>query len=201
MSGTTRTWQEVAADALGWLHPDEGPALHHHAASVADLGPLAEIGGYAGKSACWIGSAAQEADSVLFSFDWHRGSPEMAPGRECHHPQMIGPDGRFDSLTHFRRNVADAGLEDWVVPVAGRSQRVGRWWTTPLAFLFIDGGHDDTTVMHDYQVWARHVMPGGILAFHDVPIPGIAAAVDAALGDGFTDVERVDDLMILRAGS
>lgn len=123
----------------------------------------------------------------------------MAPGRECHHPQMIDPDGRFDSLVHFRRTIANAELEDWVVPIAGRSQRVGPWWGTPIAFLFIDGGHDDQTVMGDYRTWGPMVIPTGILAFHDVPIPGIAAAVDAARADGFTDLARVDDLLLLTA--
>lgn len=186
------------------MHPAEAPALARYAAAaldeVGDTGlPIAEIGGYAGKSACWLGAVARDHNSILYSIDWHRGSPEMAAGRECHHPEMVDADGRFDSLVHFRRNIADAQLEDWVVPVAGRSQVVGKFWRTPLAFLFIDGGHDDDTVMSDLRMWASHLTyPSGILAFHDVTIPGIAAAVEEAVVGGFEKVERIDDLQVLR---
>ena len=202
MTGTTETWRQVAEDARGWLHPAEGPALARWAAAALDDVPelpIAEIGGYAGKSACWLGAVARDYETVLYSIDWHRGSPEMSPGQACHHPEMIDPDGRFDSLPHFRRTLAEAHLEDWVIPVVGRTQRVVARWRTPLAFLFIDGGHDDDTVMHDCLKWAPLLTyPSGILAFHDVPIPGIARAVETALAGGFELAERVDDLQILR---
>lgn len=195
----TEIWEIVANKADGWLHPAEGPALHRYADSVAHLGPLAEIGGYAGKSACWIGSVAAAHDTVLFSIDWHRGSPEMAEGRECHHPQMVGLDGVFDTLPHFRRNIREAGLEPWVVPVAGTSPLIGRYWNIPLAFLFVDGAHDGPGVRADYDLWNEQVMPGGILAFHDTTIPEIGATADLAVSDGgFEFVEQVDSLRILR---
>ena len=195
----TEIWETVANEAAGWLHPDEGPALRRHATSVAHLGPLAEIGGYAGKSACWLGSVAKEHDTVLFSIDWHRGSPEMAVGRECHHPEMIGADGLFDSLPHFRRNLRSAGLEEWVVPVAGASPLVGSYWRIPLAFLFVDGAHDGPGVRADYDLWNEWVMSGGILAFHDTTIPEIGATADLAVAEGgFGFVEQIDSLRILR---
>ena len=195
----TEIWETVANEADGWLHPAEGPALHRHAASVAHLGPLAEIGGYAGKSACWIGSVAKEHDTVLFSVDWHRGSPEMAEGRECHHPQMVGRDGVFDTISHFRENIRKAELEPWVVPVIGDSPRVGRYWNTSFAFLFIDGAHDGPGVLADYTLWNRHVLPGGIFAFHDTTIPEIGVVADSAVSGGdFAFVEQIDSLRILR---
>lgn len=192
------TWRDVAESAAGWLHRPEGPALRRYATEVAHLGPLCEIGGYAGKSACWLGSVAQERDTILFSVDWHRGSPEMEPGQDCHDPDMIGLDGVFDTLPHFRRNIRAAGLERWVVPIAGNSQVVGSFWSTPLAFLFIDGSHSAKGVQADYDLWAPHVMLGGILAFHDTPIPGIGRVADNAERDGFTLVEQVESLRVLR---
>lgn len=192
------SWLQVADEAAGWLHESEGPALHRYALESAHLGPLCEIGGYAGKSACWIGAAAREAGTVLFSVDWHRGSPEMAPDRECHDPDMVGTDGVFDTLPHFRRNIRAAGLEAHVIPVAGSSPTVGRFWTIPLSFLFIDGAHDAEGVQADYDLWAPHVLSGGILAFHDTPIPGIAKVADNAERDGFQFVEQVESLRVLR---
>lgn len=191
------TWQEASDAAKGWLFPDERDALHEHASKVAHLGPLAEIGGYCGKSAIVLGEVARNYDTVVFSIDWHRGSPEMAQGRECHHPEMM-TDGLFDSLPHFRRNVHEAGLELYVVPVVGASPSVGLWWQTPLAFLFIDGAHDDDGVMTDYTMWSRHVVPGGMLAFHDVTIGGIDHAAKRAANEGFEVVEQVETLRVLR---
>jgi hypothetical protein len=39
---------------------------------------------------------------------------------------------------------------------------------TPLAFLFIDGGHGDEPARLDYERWVPHVVVGGTLAIHDV---------------------------------
>lgn len=191
------SWRDVADTTQGWLHDTDGPLLQQYALDAPE-GPFVEIGGYCGKSACWLGDAARTKDTVLFSIDWHRGSPEMAVGRECHHPEMIGADGVFDTLPHFRRNIRAAGLEDWVIPIAAASTVVGRYWQTPIGFLFIDGAHDDTGVMADYRHWAPHVIPGGYLLFHDVTIPGIGVAAQAAVDDGFDYVTQVESLRVLR---
>lgn len=192
-------WRKQADEAKGWLHPAEGPALYDHALKVANLGPLCEIGGYCGKSAIWLAAAASDRQSVLFSVDWHRGSPEMAANRECHDPDMVDAEGMFDSLPHFRRNLYRAGFEPWVVPVVGNSATVGLWWQTPLAFLFIDGAHDADGVRADYELWAHHIIPGGLLAFHDTTIPDINRVARRALTEGFDLVEQVETLQILIA--
>lgn len=199
----TETWREVAETCLGWLHPAEGPALQRYANQAVDkcgsTYPMAEIGGYAGKSACWLGGVARYRDVILFSIDWHRGSPEMASDRECHHPEMIGHDGLFDSLPHFRSNIRKAGLESHVVPVAGDSRTVGRYWGIQLSLLFIDGGHDGETVESDFLWWHQNVVPGGFLLFHDATIPEIGGTADAAVESGrFQFVEQVDSLRVLR---
>lgn len=191
------TWKDVAETAKGWLHPPEGPALHAYADSVAHLGALCEIGGYAGKSACWLGAVARDHDTILFSLDWHRGSPEMSVDRECHDPDMV-QGGLFDSLPHFRANIHAAGLEPWVVPVVGSSPRIGLWWTIPLAFLFIDAAHDYDGCLSDYSLFARHVVPGGILAFHDSTIGDIDRVAHQATREGFTLEAQIESLRVLR---
>lgn len=201
----TEPWQEVAETCLGWLHPAEGPRLKHYAikssSGLRHL-PMAEIGGYAGKSACWLGSAAREYNTILYSIDWHRGSPEMAEGRECHHPEMVDAGGRFDSLPHFRSNIRKAELESWVVPVAGRSQTVGKYWGTTLSLLFIDGGHDGETVTGDYELWRDKIIPGGYLLFHDTTIPEIDLVAQRATTPEYPThfelIEQVDSLRVLR---
>ena len=115
--------------------------LHDAALTAARLGPLLEVGTYCGKSAIYLGAAAREAGSVLFSVDHHRGSEENQPGQQYHDPRLVDAAGRVDTLPHFRAAVAGAGLEDVVVAIVGDSGTVARRWRIPLGMLFIDGGH------------------------------------------------------------
>ena len=55
-----------------------------------------------------------------------------------------------------------------VIAVVGDSPTIARFWQTPLAFLFIDGGHGDDPAWADYRTWEPKLAPGGILAIHDV---------------------------------
>ena len=151
------------------MPPDEGLALHEAAAAITVDGPLLEVGSYCGKSAVYLGAAARDLDRVLFSVDHHRGSEENQPGWEWHEPDLVDPAvGKMDTLPFFRRTIHDADLEATVVAVVGDSHAVARSWTTPLAFLFIDGGHGTEPADRDFELWTPHVALGGILAIHDV---------------------------------
>ena len=75
----------------------------------------------------------------------------------------------MDTFRHFRRTLEKAGLEDTVAPsLVCRSGLAARTWATPLALLFIDGGHAYETVFTDYTSWAGHIMIGGYLLIHDI---------------------------------
>jgi hypothetical protein len=74
----------------------------------------------------------------------------------------------MDTLPFFRQAIATADLEDHVVGVVGRSPVVARHWSTPLGFVFIDGGHGVEPARDDYRGWSPHVAIGGTLAIHDV---------------------------------
>lgn len=151
------------------MPPDEGLALYEAAMSLAVPGPLLEVGSYCGKSAIYLGAAAQSRGRVLFAVDHHRGSEENQPGWEHHDPELIDPElGVMDTLPFFRRAVHGAGLEGTVVAVVGDSLAVAAAWTGPLAMAFIDGGHGPKPARADYEGWAPHVAPGGLLAIHDV---------------------------------
>lgn len=188
--------EAVAENCLGYLHSTDGPLLHRWALTCD--GPFVELGSFAGKSTVWIGDAAEQRDTVVFAVDWHRGSPEMEPGRECHIPESIDPEtGRHDTLRLLRRTIEAAELEDVVIPVTGRSQTVGRWWSTPVGFCFIDACHD-TAVAEDYELWAPHVRVGGLLAFHDWQIQSIGDCVTRAAANGFELVEQDHSISVLR---
>lgn len=152
------------------MPPDEGLALYEAATKVPAGGsPMLEIGSYCGKSAIYLGTAARERDTVLFSLDHHRGSEENQPGWEWHEPDLVDPAvGKIDTLPRFRHTVHDAGLEGVVLAVVGDSPTVGRHWRTPLALLFIDGGHGAEPAHRDYDTWVPWVELGGLLVIHDV---------------------------------
>jgi predicted O-methyltransferase YrrM len=155
--------------ARGFMPVDEGLALHDAACEVRAAGPFVEVGSYCGKSTIYLAAAARARGEVVFAIDHHRGSEENQPGWEWHEPDLVDPHaGRIDTLPHFRRTIFDAGLEDAVIAMVGDSQTIAARWSTPLAFVFIDGGHGREPAHRDYEGWSPHVRAGGYLAIHDV---------------------------------
>ncbi len=153
----------------GFLAPEEGEELARLAREAGRLGPVLEIGSYCGKSALYLGPAAREAGTVLYTLDHHRGSEEHQPGEEYHDPELFNAAlGVFDTLPALRETLFRAQLEDCVIPVVGRSAVIAANWQTPLGLLFIDGGHSMPAALDDYRGWAGRVVAGGILAIHDV---------------------------------
>jgi predicted O-methyltransferase YrrM len=174
---------------------------------AAPAGPLLEVGSYCGKSAVYLGAAAQAGATVLFSVDHHHGSEENQSGWEHHDPEVVDPaTGRMDTLPFFRRTIEAAELERVVVGVVGDSRTVARHWRTPLGLLFVDGGHALDLVVADYEGWAPHVAPDGVLVFHDVfedPSAGGQAPYEVwkrAVADGFEPVSTTGSLRVLRRG-
>jgi MMP 1-O-methyltransferase len=203
LSSEMRTRAEAAR---GFMPPDEGVALHDAAAAVQVPGPFLEIGSYCGKSAIYLGSAARLGHRVLYALDHHRGSEENQPGWEWHEPDLVDPEvGRIDTLPFFRRTVHDAGLEGTVVAVVGDSPAVAAHWATPLALLFIDGGHGHDPAHRDYEGWVPHLRLGGTLVIHDVfpdPADGGRPPFEIyrrALESGaFVETDAVGSLRVLR---
>jgi predicted O-methyltransferase YrrM len=153
----------------GFLDERESEYLHELAFTASKKGPCLEIGSYCGKSAVFIGEACKKNNAILFSLDHHRGSEEQQPGQEYFDPDFLDEQtGLIDTLPFFRRTLLDFGLEDTVIPIIGHSETVGLNWQTPLCLIFIDGSHAYESVLKDYEVWAKHLTPGGYLVFHDI---------------------------------
>jgi predicted O-methyltransferase YrrM len=157
----------------GFLSRAEGQVLRDAAARAAGsgLGPLLEIGSYLGRSTLFLAAGIVEAgaSTVLYSLDHHHGSEEMQAGWPDHDPTLIDArTGKMDSLSRWRQRIEDCGADDVVIGVLGRSETVSANWTTPLSFVFIDGGHGADVEWADYRGWSVKIAPGGLLAIHDV---------------------------------
>ncbi|MDX6298794.1 MAG: 1-O-methyltransferase [Nocardioidaceae bacterium] len=193
-----------ARAAKGFMPEDEGELLFAVAEQALGAGPGLEVGTYCGKSAIYLGAAARAAGSTVFTVDHHRGSEENQAGWEYHDPSLADPEfGRLDTLPTFRHTLKDAGLEEEVVAVVGRSTTVAAHWRTPLALLFIDGGHTDEHAGNDYVGWGRWVRRSGTLVIHDVfpdPADGGPAPYRIylrALDSGFEEQQVLGSMRVL----
>jgi MMP 1-O-methyltransferase len=153
----------------GFLDKDEGEVLYQSALAVAHQGPVLEVGSYCGKSTVYLGCACKKSGSILFAVDHHRGSEEHQLGEQYHDTELYDSEFQLmDSFREFRRTLARAQLEDVVVPLVAPSAVAAKAWATPLAMVFIDGGHSMEAALTDFNSWSRHIVSGGILAIHDV---------------------------------
>ncbi|AFU99984.1 class I SAM-dependent methyltransferase [Simiduia agarivorans] len=190
----------------GFLADDEGEGLYQLALTASQMGPCLEVGSYCGKSTVYLGAACQHNGQTLFAVDHHRGSEEHQLGEEYHDPDLYDAKvEKMDSFRVFRDTLNRAQLEDTVVPLVAASPVAGRHWATPLALVFIDGGHAYETALDDYRTWAGHVIKGGLLLIHDIfpnPADGGQAPYDIyklALASGlFEALPMINTLGVLR---
>jgi predicted O-methyltransferase YrrM len=200
---------DFADTVKGFMPRDEGLALYRHALDRAERAPEGtwlEIGAWCGKSAVYLGAAAEQSASVVYSLDHHHGSEENQAGWEHFDATLVDPvDGRLNTLPTWQRTIAEAGLESTVVGLVGPSSVVASHFDQPLDLLFIDGGHGAEVAWADYEAWTPKVVSGGILMIHDVfPDPGEGGRPPfeiylAALETGhFVDVAAEGSLRVLR---
>lgn len=162
----------LGESAKGFMPSDEGRALFEHALDAGRRTPggtWLEVGAWCGKSAIYLGAAAEETSCVLFSLDHHHGSEENQAGWEHFDESLVDPfDGRLNTLPTWQRTIATARLETTVIGLVGPSSVVADHFAQALDLLFIDGGHGEEVAWADYRHWAPKVVPGGLLLIHDI---------------------------------
>jgi len=157
--------------AKGFLAEAEGLLLYRLAVEISGLGPCLEIGSYCGKSALFLGEGCRARGQYpVFTVDHHEGSEEQQPGQQYFDPELYdAADGVMTTLPALFRNIRQAGLQDWVIPIVADSVRLGRYWPpASLSLLFLDGGHSEAAAMGDYDTWTPSLKSGGYLCIHDI---------------------------------
>jgi predicted O-methyltransferase YrrM len=187
------------------MPPEEGEALYEAGLEAASLGPLLEIGTYCGKSAVYLGAAAKERSTVLYTIDHHTGSEEMQSGWDHHDDELIDPEtGRMNSLPFFQATMEEAQLQGVVQALVGDSVDIAKNWTTQVGLVFIDGAHSEEPAMADYESWTPKLVEDGLLAIHDVfPDPkdggqGPFKVYVRATREGFVERTQEGSLRVLR---
>jgi hypothetical protein len=92
---------------------------------------------------------------------------------------IVGVDLNLDTL----RGDPEAVL------LHGDSMMLGQHWETPIHFLFMDGAHDWPSILLDIEVWARSVVVGGIMAFHDADYHHVTTAIEKWGGKGWPEIK------------
>ncbi len=195
----------------GFMPSNEGRALFDVATQLGGERPNGtwlEVGAWCGKSAVYLGAAAESTNSVLYSLDHHHGSEENQAGWEHFDPELVDVhDGRLNTLPSWQRTISLARLESTVLGLVGPSLVVAAHFAQPLDLLFIDGGHGADVAWADYRAWTPKVSSGGLLLIHDVfenPDDGGRPPYEiflAALDSGRFSEERAEgSLRVLRAG-
>lgn len=162
--------QQLAQQPIkGFLADDESRALFNLASEVAARAPCLEVGSYCGKSTVFIGAACKTRNSFLFALDHHRGSEEHQLGEEYHDQDLYNSqDTCMDSFPEFRRTIKRFDLDEVVIPLVTTSAIAAKAWAAPLSLVFIDGGHSPAMSLADCLNWSRFIIPGGIIAVHDI---------------------------------
>lgn len=167
----------------GYLHSLEGYMLMLYASDGPGEGAIVEIGSFMGKSTCWLARGAKDAQrEKVTAVDHFTGSPEHQVGADLEVPQLACEGTTFDI---FMDNLNRFELGDYVTPIKASSEEAAREWDQPIRLLFIDADHSYEGVKNDYELWAPHVVPGGIIAFHDtVDWPGVARFFNELIASG-----------------
>lgn len=133
-----------ATDISSSVNRDECEEL----ARLAEGKIVLEMGSYYGRSTIALASTAK----VVYSVDWHLGDAHV--GRAASYESFVKNLGRYDVLDKVKVFV---GVFEVVVPTLGQD----------FDLVFVDGQHDEKSIIRDGALAISVLRPSGILAFHD----------------------------------
>lgn len=150
----------------GFLDDMQGFVLSLLADQGPGVGEIVEIGSFKGKSTCWLAYGAKSAGrEKVTAIDPFTGSPEHQADGHLPDQDLLELGSTFPV---FQKNLRKLELDDHVLPVVAASADAARDWDRPIRLLFIDGDHSYEASKQDFEAWSPHVVPGGVIALHDV---------------------------------
>jgi predicted O-methyltransferase YrrM len=134
----------------------------------------------------------------VVAVDHFRGSPEHQQ-EGSHRVAAVAETGT--TFPAFIANLQRSGLRSWVDVRIGASVEIGSAWQGPIRLLFIDGDHSCEATRADVETWSKQVIPGGVMALHDVDVwPGVTQQYRELLAANSTwkQVAKVRSLRVVR---
>jgi MMP 1-O-methyltransferase len=160
----------------GHLEENEARFLGMLAACVPARGAIVEIGSFKGKSTVMLARVAAHYDlGPVTAIDPHN-SPILLN-------QQADPGA--SSYQDFLHSIQAAGVTQHVESHVAYSTKVATAWNQPIRILWIDGDHSYEGARTDLDGFLPHLVPFGVLAFHDAlnAFPGpIRVFVEEVLG-------------------
>jgi predicted O-methyltransferase YrrM len=146
--------KEAANDIGGWLADVEGALLYSLAKKCNANGVIVEIGSWKGRSTVFLAKGSKAGQRVkVYAIDPHEGNAQVLVENPTFH--------------EFKKNMANAQVEDIVVPIVKTSEEAANDFLEPCALIFVDGSHEPDSVKQDFVLWYPKLTEGGIIAFHD----------------------------------
>jgi hypothetical protein len=150
-----RIWPAVNGIEGLLVSPDQERWLFKAGRQLPDLADIVEIGSFKGRSTSCLAYGIKGTRKHVFAIDTFEGNEKDFASRDSYYEIFLG---------NLKRN----GLSSYVTPLRGVSSEVGKTWNKPIHLLFSDGGHEYEDVLADCQTFYPYVVPGGLVAFHDV---------------------------------
>jgi Methyltransferase domain len=149
---------EATQKVPGYLTEKEARFLGLLAACVPAKGTIVEIGSFKGRSTVMLAKVAS-----------HYGGGPVVAIDPHNSPILLGipSEPQTSSYRDFLENVRTAGVAAHVEPHAEYSTAVAKSWNRPIRFLWIDGDHTYEGAKSDLDGFFPHVVPSGVVAFHD----------------------------------
>ncbi len=168
----------AAAKVDGYLTDKECHMLVLMAVCPTVAGEVLEIGSFKGLSTVLLATALESTNDPRL----HACDPWAAI--EAFGATMMTNDETFHT---FQESLAKTGVSDRVTIHRAFSSDLAPKWNRPLRLLWIDGDHSVSGAKKDFENFSKHVVPGGIVAFHDVmhfhPGPSQVFATRVLLSD------------------
>lgn len=180
----------------GWLEEAEADLLIAAATSALTTLPaphaIVEVGSYCGRATTVLGSVARVLcpEAKVYAVDLYDGRVGALDQGIIEKPP---------TLEKFKRSMEGASLMNIVEIIQRPAVEVH--WERPISLLLIDGLHDYASVAQDFFHFAKWVVAGGYIAFHDYAayFPGVQAFVNELLRSGrYRKVHCVQSLILVQ---
>lgn len=150
------------------LHTRKEKLLVWKLAEQTREGAIVEIGSFEGYSTILLAEAANTCTKI-FAIDPHVGKLCESDEEESH---FTG-----DTWQTFNKNIQYAGVANKIRALKLKSEEAVLNWRNPIGLLFIDGSHKYEDVKKDVLLWKPHLIPGGVVVFHDLWISGVRKVI------------------------